>query len=190
MFRGYYVRWSFALIFKDNTPGSLVLGGYDTSRYQSNNLAFTFGPDGIGELQIGVQQIVYNDNTSDSQQPLLTGGGILALVDSTVPDLWLHPDVCAAFEKAFNLTFTPNNQRYVIDDGSRAAALRNNASVTITISNSADSGATADIVLPYSAFDLYLEPPMVSTATRYFPIRQASKGAAQYTLGRTFLQEA
>ena len=173
---------------KENTTGNLILGGYDTSRYTPNNITFTIGP-GPGELQVGIQQIDYNDN-SGAKQPLLTSSGFSADVDSTIPDLWLPIDVCNNIAKAFNLTWHANNLRYTIDDDTRATLKTKNASMTFTIGNSATSGPTMDIVLPYEAFDLLLEPPMISSTTRYFPIRQASSGPSQNTLGRTFFQEA
>ncbi|KAL9030785.1 MAG: hypothetical protein Q9180_006874, partial [Flavoplaca navasiana] len=45
------------------------------------------------------------------------------------------------------------------------------------------------IELPYAAFDLIAERPLMKNATRYFPLMRAAD-ESQYTLGRTFLQEA
>ena len=138
---------------------------------------------------MGVQQITYTSNGSTSDQSLLVSGGIFAVIDSTVPDMWLPLDTCTAFAKAFGLKYTPNNLRYSIDDETRQTNLASNISITLTIGNAADSGATITIVMPYAAFDLSLEPPIVNSASRYFPLRQALQ-PSQYTLGRVFLQEA
>ena len=46
-----------------------------------------------------------------------------------------------------------------------------------------------DIVMGYRSFDLTAEYPIVNNATRYFPLKQAQNDS-QYTLGRTFLQDA
>ena len=46
-----------------------------------------------------------------------------------------------------------------------------------------------DIVLPYASFDLLASYPRVLNATKYFPLKRAAN-ESQYTLGRTFLQEA
>ena len=137
-----------------------------------------------------MQQITSVNNGSDStEQSLLVSGGILANIDSTVPDMWLPLDSCTAFAKAFGLSYTPNNLRYSISDEDRQTNLHNNPNITFTIGNAADSGATIPIVMPYAAFDLMLEPPLVTNASRYFPLRQALQ-PNQYTLGRVFLQEA
>lgn len=46
-----------------------------------------------------------------------------------------------------------------------------------------------DVNLPYGAFDLQANSPFYSNATNYFPLRRAAN-STQYTLGRTYLQEA
>jgi len=51
------------------------------------------------------------------------------------------------------------------------------------------SDTTARIQLPYAAFDLVASHPLVESSSRYFPLKRASN-TRQYTLGRTFLQEA
>jgi len=43
--------------------------------------------------------------------------------------------------------------------------------------------------LPYAAFDLVADYPLVIDSSRYFPLMRAAN-ESQYTLGRTFLQEA
>jgi len=50
-------------------------------------------------------------------------------------------------------------------------------------------GDTVRIVLPYAAFDLKAEYPLVQNTSYYFPLKHAAN-ETQYTLGRTFLQEA
>ena len=46
-----------------------------------------------------------------------------------------------------------------------------------------------DITFPYSAFQLTAAYPLVDTDTKYFPLKRADN-ESQYTLGRTFFQEA
>ena len=67
--------------------------------------------------------------------------------------------------------------------------MSNNPNFTFQIGDNTEGGPTAEIVLPYSSFDLVMIPPAVSTETRYFPLLRAANDT-QYTLGRTFLQEA
>lgn len=57
-----------------------------------------------------------------------------------------------------------------------------------TVDNT-DAGQTIEISLPYKAFDLRAEYPIYNTTMNYFPLRRADNDS-QYTLGRSFLQEA
>jgi hypothetical protein len=52
-----------------------------------------------------------------------------------------------------------------------------------------DPANRANIVLPYTAFDLEAKHPIYPNSTRYFPLRRAAN-SSQYRLGRVFLQEA
>jgi hypothetical protein len=78
---------------------SLVLGGYDTSRFKTNNLTISFGPDDSRPLLVGLQS-VQADNTLLGTISLLPQG-IYALIDSTVPEIWLPISACEIFEAAF-----------------------------------------------------------------------------------------
>ena len=65
--------------------GSLVLGGYDASRFTPNNMNFTFNSDDSRLLTVGIQTIQAT-NTLQGIMSLLPSG-ILALVDSTFPEI-------------------------------------------------------------------------------------------------------
>jgi hypothetical protein len=76
-----------------------------------------------------------------------------------------------------------------VNDTLHENLLSTNASFTFKIGNATDEGSTIDIALPYASFDLTVDYPIVSNQTRYFPLQRAANDT-QYTLGRTFLQEA
>ncbi len=77
----------------------------------------------------------------------------------------------------------------MVDDALHQSLLASNPNFTFTIADSTHGGAPVDIVLPYASFDLEATFPYVPNNTRYFPIQRAAN-ETQYTLGRTFLQEA
>ncbi len=112
-----------------------------------------------------------------------------ALVDSTVPHLWLPTAACQAFEDAFGIQWDPITNLYLVSDDQHDAMVRQNAEVTIQLGNSLNGGDTISITLPYASFDLEIGPPFVKTQRKYFPLRRA-KDETQTTLGRAFLQEA
>ncbi len=167
--------------------GSLTLGGSDTSRYVPNGNTFEFAGDISRDLVVGLQSITFSDNTT-TNKPLLSQG-ILSFVDATVPHIWLPIPACQAFEKAFGIQYNSTANRYLVNDTQHTAMQSQNASVSFVLGNEINGGSTVNITLPYAAFDLTTGPPIVSDNTRYFPLRQAANDT-QYTLGRTFLQEA
>ena len=169
--------------------GSLTLGGVDSSRFTPSNVSIPFAPSPSRELMVGIQAIKSVDQSGKSTNLLPTG--IMSLVDSTVPQIWLPVEACQAFEKAFGLTFDETSQLYLVNSSLHDQLRSQNASFVFTLGAAATGGQTADITLPYNSFDLLATPPTagVANSSRYFPLRQAANDS-QYTLGRTFLQEA
>lgn len=167
--------------------GSLTLGGYDESRFTPNDLSFSFAPDNSRDLVLGIQSIV-STRPNGTDKPLLTAG-ILAYVDSTVPEIWLPIEACQAFEEAFGLVYDEESKLYPVNDTLHDALIAQNASITFVLGQLQTGGKTINITLPYASFDLQATPPFVKKKTKYFPLQRAQNDT-QYTLGRTFLQEA
>ena len=175
------------MIGHNGTNGSLTLGGYDDSRFVSNDVSFTFAPLNTRQLVVGLQSITYSNS---STQKILMSQGINTLVDSTVPYLWLPQSTCDAFEQAFGLTWDPIHSLYTVNDTSHEANIKHNASIVFQLSNSLNGGSPSiNINLPYASFDLVATAPLATSQTRYFPLQRGNDDT-QYTLGRTFLQES
>ena len=164
--------------------GSLTLGGYDTTRFIPNNVSITFGADSSRDLLVGIQQI-----TSDTVDTPLLSNGIYAFIDSMVPHMWLPISVCAAFERAFNLTWNATAGLYLLTEEEHAHLLVLDANITIKLGPSTAGNVSIDIVMPYGAFDLTASSPLTESPTRFFPLQRAQNDS-QYTLGRVFLQQA
>jgi hypothetical protein len=165
--------------------GQLIFSGYDTSRFTENPVSFSMAEDITRDLVVGLQSITYSGETSTT----LLSNPIDIYIDSTDPNLWLPPDVCDAFEKAFGLTLDEKSGLYLVNDTHREALHRTNAQVSFRLSDVKSGGDTVSITLPYSAFDLNASFPLVDKPSGYFPLKRANS-STQYTLGRTFLQEA
>ena len=172
--------------YQDKANVSLTLGGYDTSKFTSNDVSFSFGPQSDRQLTVALNSITSSSGNSKTD---LLPNGILTLIDSTVPGIWLPTEACNLFEKTFGLIEDPIRNLYIVNDTLHDDLVKADPSITFELSNNLDSGPTVKITLPYSAFDLPVSYPLVKTPTRYFPLRRA-KDDTQYTLGRTFLQEA
>lgn len=171
---------------------SLTLGGYDTSKYEANNLTFIFAPDNERDVMVAIQSI--STPARIASNPVATEllpSKVYALIDSTSAELWLPLDACKIFEYEFGLTYDNDTDLYLVNDTLHDSLLERNASVTFKLGQSPDSEETVKITLPYAAFDQKVTPPYrnVANISNYFPLRRGANDT-QYTLGRTFLQEA
>lgn len=162
--------------------GSLVFGGYDLSRFQPNNLTIVRYEDISRDLLVGVQSIT---SGSDSLLP----EGVVALIDSTVAQIWLPTEACQRFEEVFGLEWDNDLSLYTVNDTLHRRLISENPSITFTIGSTTTSNDIINVRLPYVAFDLIASWPLAPDGTRYFPLRRAND-STQYVLGRTFLQEA
>jgi len=167
--------------------GSLTLGGYDQNRFVSTPVTFPFYADISRELLVNVQAITTNYSSGTTN--LLSGGSIPMFIDSSVSQIWLPESACTVFEEIFHLTWDDSSQLYLVNTSLHSTLLAANPTVTFTLGTSASGGSTVNITLPYAAFDLNVGFPIVANQSYYFPLKRATN-VTQYTLGRTFLQEA
>ncbi|RDW63644.1 hypothetical protein BP6252_11189 [Coleophoma cylindrospora] len=146
----------------------LIFGGYDTSRYQPNDVSFQLRADTV----LG-----------------LLPTPIYAFIESTDPNIWLPLSACLLFEQAFGLQYDNITQKYLMNNTQFTTLSATNPSVSFRLASSTTGGSTTDITLPFYAFGLRAAYPFVPNATYYFPLKRA-ENSTQYTLGRAFLQEA
>ncbi|KAL9610154.1 MAG: hypothetical protein Q9167_005132 [Letrouitia subvulpina] len=153
---------------KGNGNASLTLGGYDASRFKPNDVSFSFGSAVLRQLVVAVQSITVTDSELLSQ-------GIFALIDSTVPHIWLPVDTCRAFEDAFGIVYDPISNLYLVNDTQHESMLKQDASVTFLLANALNGGSAVNITLPYSSFDLEIGPPflIVDYENQNFSVSQA-----------------
>ena len=171
----------------NKVAGSLTLGGYDSSKFTPNGVSFAMTEiteTNKRDLMTPIQKITTNlGSTTLLPEP------IVAYLDSSVPFIYLPEAAWTLFEAEFKLTWNETFNLYVVSDTTHVLLLAQNPSITFTLGNATHS---VDIVLPYAAFDLTAGYPYTEDATttiRYFPLRRA-QNQTQFTLGRTFFQEA
>lgn len=184
------LSWSYTAGAYNLAPkvfGSLVLGGYDSSRFQPNNLTFPFGADISLDLQVVIQRITVNASTD-----ALLSQPIVSYISTLVPDIWLPLDACTEFAKAFGLSFNTSSNNYYVNNTAHQSNLAKNSVVTFQVGPEVASSSIA-IRLPYWNFHLVAETkdsdPSTTGESFRFPIRRASNDS-QYILGRAFLQSA
>ena len=164
---------------------SLTLGGYDSSRFAANDLIFDFNANDDRAFIVQISSITYAAKSTNSS---LLSTSVSAYIDSTIPWIYLPVDACKKFEDAFGIAYNEYSQAYLVNDTLHTKLLSENATVTFTLQNLTATDQV-EIALPYAAFDLIAEYPLAENKTRYFPLARA-ENSTQYTLGRTFFQEA
>ncbi|KAF2271649.1 acid protease [Westerdykella ornata] len=179
--------WSYTAGSHNLAPkvfGSLVLGGYDSTRFEPNNVVFPFGADISLEFQVAIQEIT----TNVTDKPLLSTG-IISYIDTLVPDIWLPNRTCALFEEAFGLVWDTETELYLLNDELHESLLEKNPTVEFKVGPQL-TGDAVTISLPY--FNWYQTATTALTGNKsglYFPLKRAAN-ETQYVLGRTFLQSA
>ncbi|KAF2083722.1 acid protease [Saccharata proteae CBS 121410] len=170
-----------------NVSGTLVLGGYDQSRFTSSGFDFPFHSDGSGSFTVGVQSVLGQDTFAGSAS--FYTDGYWAVIDSTVPEVWLPRSACDLMEQVLKLTYDNVTDLYLVDASTRSQLQTLNPSFTFKLGPWIYGGNTTEIKLPYAAFDQQISEPKYSNSTYYFPVRRATNDS-QLVLGRTFLQGA
>ncbi|KAH8698032.1 aspartic peptidase domain-containing protein [Phaeosphaeriaceae sp. PMI808] len=171
--------------------GSLILGGYDKSRC-SRGVSMAMPGPANSSLVVGVQSItIASEARAGVSITSATSGipGFFAVIDSSLPELWLPRAVCDALEAFFALTYDPATGFYLVNDTTLGLNKQQNATISIQIGEDTRASVNSvSIDLPYDAFDLSGSYPALPNSTRYFPIRRANNGIN--IIGRTFLQES
>lgn len=183
-------------------PNSLTLGGYDANRFVAHNTTFNLDPSENPTTFVNalyVSSSGTSNNWTTPVQLLSATDRVTATIDSSTPYLWLPQSVCDSFAKTLGLTYNNSLGLYGFDGNASQHSVLQNANLEFTVSLSDTSAVTeiVNITLPYAAFDLQLSFPAIPNTTYgspdstkyYFPIKRAS-GSGEYTLGRSFLQEA
>ncbi|KAK7518975.1 aspartic peptidase domain-containing protein [Phyllosticta citriasiana] len=167
-----------------STYGSLTIGGYDTTRFESNNIWIGMGDDISRDLLVAVQRV----ETNLTSTPLLSTANFW-FIDSLVASMWFPESVCDAFADAYGLQWDGENSIYLINDTQHETLLAKNPTLTFTLAATQSSNATIEITIPYVNLALNASSPFYPNSTRYFPLNRAAN-TTSYTLGRAFLQNA
>lgn len=146
------------------------------------------GSDGKDHaLQVQVQNIGYkSDDTSDFTLAL---SGFNAVIDSTLPYLWLPEEVCDRFRDKFRLTYDEERNLYTINETDHIYNKNQVGKINFNLQTRRQQETKqTTISFPYDAFALEGSFPLFDNTTLYFPIRKSLHET--YVLGRAFLQEA
>jgi hypothetical protein len=155
-------------------------------------VVFPFAADNERDILVSIQSLTSVDSTNT--KTTLLQKPIYAYIDSTIAEIWLPVEACQLFEQAFGIQYDSATELYLVPDNVHNQLLVTNPNITFNIAPWTQQAGRTDnvnIMLPYSAFDLTAKSPYqnLNRTSRYFPLRRADNDS-QYTIGRTFLQEA
>jgi hypothetical protein len=182
-----------------DSPPSLVLGGYDTTRFDPSttlqvDIRDTTEVSDPYQLAVNITAITLtrspgkkvNGDMSTMLNP--NKSGMTVNVDPVTAQIWLPIFICEEFERVFGIEWDYTRKLYLVNASRHDWLVQMNHSVTFSLSSSRSNDAIKNFTLPYSAFDLNVTYPLVETGSYYFPLKRASDDGP-FTLGRTFLQE-
>lgn len=173
---------------KQGVLGSLTLGGYDTSRFLPNALSFPITTPSTTPKLLATLRSITATNTLEVNTTLLHSPISIA-IDTSSPFLALPAAACPLFAAAFGLTHNARANLYRLNASVHGELRTANPSLKFQFGLSGGGAEVVNISAPYQAFDLQTTAPITANGTNYFPLR-CSNDAAQFSLGRAFLQEA
>ena len=143
------------------------------------------------ELTLTVKTITVGDQSSNAT-------GLVAQLDSALPEIWLPESECRLFEDKFDLKWNESFGMYLVSEEQRQRLQDQNTSVSFDLTASeSDSSKAVTITLPYAAFDHEVKFPLANitdgeTTLHYFPLKRTPNDTSNFQvfLGRTFFQEA
>lgn len=175
--------------------GSLILGGYDQSRIKGANGTFPMASStspGQTLLNVRVSSLTmgYGNGSSAS---LTTSSdqsthAFDAILDSTLPYLYLPDAICDTLVSSLDLSYDDFNNVYYWK-GTQPDGIDQ---FVFTLVDAQQGDATTSITLPFAAFNLNTSWPILDANNEsfsYFPIRKAPDQKT-FILGRAFFQEA
>lgn len=159
---------------RNRTPPSLVLGGYDATRLDPKttlqlDIRNTSVADAYEfEVYISSIAIVSETNTEPSGYVEVD---VPAYIYSVVPGVRLPLAVCKAFEDKLRLKWDELAKLDLLHPNEHNWLLETNPSIVVTISFSRNGKpGNRNFTLPFSAFDLRADYPLVENQTGYFPL--------------------
>ncbi|KAK6075120.1 eukaryotic aspartyl protease [Seiridium cupressi] len=195
------------------TPMSLVLGGYDQTRFVSHDTAFSLNsttrqPEALVRAITASISSVNQASTAWNSTSLSLSSfdeSVVALIDSSTPYLWLPAVICDRFAEALNLTWNETFGLYLFSNNQIYEGF-SDTDLAFTFSLSSNDnrdnfgdplnvGGVVNITISANAFAQTLRYPFMNlfeygdAAIPYFPLKRADNGT-QIIIGRSFLQEA
>lgn len=140
----------------NKVPGSLILGGHDRSRQSGESITIPWSKG----CTVGLQSIT---TTLRGGSIKYLNYGILAILETDIPELWLPHNVCDQIASVLNFTYHDDLGRYTMNDNAHEALQSLNGSLEFRIGSNIRSNSSILIDIPYKAFDLEASWPIFNS---------------------------
>lgn len=179
--------------------GSLVLGGYDSSRCISEPIISDTTSFNLVDISLNVSRgasAFLNTTTNEVSGLLQVNGspvsGVEVSPEPGVPYLYLPKDTCDAIAAHLPVSYNADFNLYLWDTESSAyAEIVSSPHALVFSFASGSTGKTGIINVPFALLNLTLDSPLTSRPTPYFPCSPwTASDDVPYHLGRAFLQAA
>ncbi|KAK5000656.1 hypothetical protein LTR66_000503 [Elasticomyces elasticus] len=198
---GYIPSMSYGLHIGSVTPnvsGSLLLGGYDSSRCLTSPIVSNSQTFSLVDIHVNVSQggSAFIKLPGGFASGLLQSNGnqvnqINAMPNPGVPYLYLPQSTCDAIAKYLPVTYNQGFGLYFWNTHDSAYQNIVSSPSYLGFTFASGTGQNSSINVPFALLKLTLESPLVSTPTQYFPCSPFTPSDGMtYHLGRAFLQAA
>lgn len=182
-------------------PGSLSMGGYDSSRVLGpvSSQAYIIDHLPIDLLDIGIGVAEGGSPFDfDSKEGLLhvgnstMGVALSVQVEAPIPYIYLPQSTCDAITKNLPVTYQPKLGLYFwnTNDPKYNAIVSSPAFLSFTFRANSSITQNFTINVPFALLNLTLTAPITTSPTAYLPLRPIITPAGSYALGRAFMQAA
>ncbi|KAK5058704.1 hypothetical protein LTR84_010968 [Exophiala bonariae] len=183
-----------------NIGGSLILGGYDSSRCLTEPITSDSTTFKLFDISLnvtrGISAFVNTDKSTISGLLQTSGDQAIGLEiqpEPGVPYLYLPKETCDAIASHLPVTYSEELNLYLWDTKAPEypEIISSPHYLVFSFSSGADGTDTSNINVPFALLNLTLESPLQSKPTPYFPCSPwTSTETVPYHLGRAFLQAA
>lgn len=183
-------------------PGSLILGGYDTTR-AIGEVGMYDTTDGFGgmfadlvDIQLGLagnggSPWPFRSKTNMLRNANNKTQSISVRPNPTAPYLFLPNNTCETIAGYLPVTWRWDLGLYTWNtDDPKYEEVINSPSYLKFIFQRPAGRLDIEIKVPFALLNLTLKSPIVDTPTQYFPCRPFDSDGSEYHLGRAFLQAA
>lgn len=183
-----------------NIGGSLILGGYDSSRCLTEPITSDTSLFKLLEISLNVTRgasAFLNTEKSTISGLLQTSGdqaiGLQVQPEPGVPYLYLPRETCDVIASHLPVTYSEEFNLYLwdVDAPAYSEIISSPHSLVFSFASGTDGREMSNINVPFALLNLTLSTPLKSKPTPYFPCSPwNSSEDTSYHLGRAFLQAA